>query len=713
MEMKPAVLLLSIKANFAVWLVVCLGMVFSWTGYWISKDQLFVHNRLDFEWAAHNRYRAIHAEATNSITAISDLRDIMANFDNVRQREFKLLSQFILSHHKGVKALYWVPQSSDKDHFQFKFVELPNSAALPSQHDFNINAQLYEVMNKARDSGKIAISLVDNSGKETKPLSDFLVVVPFYSKSAVIDTTAQRRLNLIGFTLGRLQVDLLVHAAIGHLEPRGIDIRIVDESTPSTIHLLYMYSSRLSVNLDIDQISQTGEQRHMQLKQNFELGDRAWLFTAVATPQFKSAEAFEEGPLVLFIGGLLFAAICAIYLLHLKEVMLRRAIIETQRQHAEEKLRESEEHLRTLFKHSPDVILTLDRNSEILFMNRSLPNLAVAHALGSNFLDWLPDVHRRRHKKAIKKLFKSGNLEHFQYSFPDSTYWTLRLIPIKSNNTVITAMLIATDITETKALENQAMETARLASIGVLAAGVAHEVNNPNNSIYFNANLVADAWHDIYPILVEYKEENGEFSMAGLPFSEMREKVPQSLQWIIDHTQRIKKIVANLKHFAKQDAGDLNSKVNILHTIDNVVSILTNQIQKYTNYFTLDLPGELSPVTGNAQQIEQVFVNIIMNALQSLQDKARKITISAVADDATNNIIVSICDEGVGIAADNLDSIIEPFFTTKSSAGGTGLGLSISHSIIKNHHGSIAFTANHDCGTTVCVSLPMSKTEAA
>ena len=138
------------------------------------------------------------------------------------------------------------------------------------------------------------------------------------------------------------------------------------------------------------------------------------------------------------------------------------------------------------------------------------------------------------------------------------------------------------DITE-RNLEAQALRNARLASIGVLAAGVAHEINNPNNAIQFSASLFTRAWRDVTPILREYVEENGDFALAGLPFSQASSTLPRLLTEITSNSERIRRIVENLKHMSRQDTGELTEKVDIQQVLEAAVMILHNQIQKFTD----------------------------------------------------------------------------------------------------------------------------------
>ena len=185
-------------------------------------------------------------------------------------------------------------------------------------------------------------------------------------------------------------------------------------------------------------------------------------------------------------------------------------------------------------------------------------------------------------------------------------------MPIRSGEGPVTAaMVIAADVTEKRNLEAQALHNARLASIGVLAAGVAHEINNPNNAIQFNASLVSRAWQDITPILREYFEENGDFALGGLPFSEARDSFPRLLSEITRNSDRIRRIVQNLKHMSRQDTGELTEKVDIQQVLEATVMILHNQIQKFTDVCTLEVPDGLPAVSGNSQQLEQVFINVL------------------------------------------------------------------------------------------------------
>lgn len=148
----------------------------------------------------------------------------------------------------------------------------------------------------------------------------------------------------------------------------------------------------------------------------------------------------------------------------------------TEIKQVEDALRKSEKQLRSLFTQSPDIIKIVDETGTILSMSRPLPDLPVDEAIGQDSTDLLPPEYRQRYNKGLGKAFRTGRIDHFQYATASSTWWDVRIVPIRQEDGVCEAMIIDSDITETKNLEAKAMRSARLASLGVLAAGVAHEI---------------------------------------------------------------------------------------------------------------------------------------------------------------------------------------------------------------------------------------------
>jgi polar amino acid transport system substrate-binding protein len=250
------------------------------------------------------------------------------------------------------------------------------------------------------------------------------------------------------------------------------------------------------------------------------------------------------------------------------------------------------------------------------------------------------------------------------------------------------------------------MQASKMAALGVLVSGVAHEINNPNNFIMLNTPILREAWQSALPILEDYYKENGDFLMAGMKYSEMRQHMPQLLDGVAQGAERIKQIVANLKTYVRGNADDLAQPVDVNAVIRASISLVSNVIQNATDRLELDYGADLPRVRGSFQRLEQVILNLIQNACHALPDRQKGIFVSTAFDREGSNVLIVIRDEGAGILPEALPRIREPFFTTKQESGGIGLGLSISSKIVEEHRGSLHFDSAPGAGTTVTITLP-------
>ncbi len=262
-------------------------------------------------------------------------------------------------------------------------------------------------------------------------------------------------------------------------------------------------------------------------------------------------------------------------------------------------------------------------------------------------------------------------------------------------------------IEEIQASQAKLIHADKMASLGLLVSSVAHEINNPNTYISANATMLAQSWRDATPILLEYRREHGEFSLGGLPSAEIETLVPRLFNGIIDGSRRITEIVNNMREFVKTEKSKRQRPVEINRIIQAATSILWHHIHKHTDHFQLELQPEVPPLMGRGQQLEQVVINLIMNALQSLPDKTRGVWVTSGLDDSAGQVVITVRDEGKGMAPGELEQLKEAFFTTKSDEGGTGLGLYISDSIIREHGGTLEFQSEPGSGTTATIRLPV------
>ncbi|MBT4484822.1 MAG: hypothetical protein HOC71_14215 [Candidatus Latescibacteria bacterium] len=260
---------------------------------------------------------------------------------------------------------------------------------------------------------------------------------------------------------------------------------------------------------------------------------------------------------------------------------------------------------------------------------------------------------------------------------------------------------------ESRHKQQQLLQADKMASLGILVSGVAHEINNPNNFILLNSEMLSKAWKDLIPVLKEHYEKDGEYDIAGIPYTDAQERIKYLISGITDGAKRIEKIIQGLRSFSRLEAGEQKERIDINAVVDAAILITNNLIKKSTNHFDVSYGQNLPLINGNFQRLEQVIINLITNACQALQDKNQDLLIKTNFDNALRRNIIEIRDEGVGILPDQLNYIMDPFFTTKRDSGGTGLGLSISYSILQDHGGELNIESEPGKGTTATVSLPV------
>jgi len=268
-------------------------------------------------------------------------------------------------------------------------------------------------------------------------------------------------------------------------------------------------------------------------------------------------------------------------------------------------------------------------------------------------------------------------------------------------------------VEELQLRQQQLVQADKMASLGILVSGVAHEINNPNALILLNAPLVIDYVKDIQPIVEAYYQEHGDFTTAGLPYSRMRAKVALKLLEMQDGAKKIKRIVDDLKGFARRDETGYACSLDLNVAAQTAVRLAENTIRKSTSRFNEAYANDLPKIKGNAQRIEQVIVNLILNACQALRNTDEGISLSTTYDRDRGEVVLKIHDEGGGIAPEVLQHLTDPFFTTKREQGGTGLGLSVSDGIVKEHHGTLEFTSILGQGTTATLRIPAAREEVS
>ncbi len=253
--------------------------------------------------------------------------------------------------------------------------------------------------------------------------------------------------------------------------------------------------------------------------------------------------------------------------------------------------------------------------------------------------------------------------------------------------------------------QKQLVQSEKLASLGQLVSGIAHEINNPVQFILGNIHIFKEAFEGIFPILDEYAVSHPDLTLARLKYFFFREHLPVLLNDIAKGAERIRNIIADLKTFARRDEGRLDEEVDLNEVARICQRLLYNKIKRLK--VEEDLDPNLARVQGSPIKLEQVVMGTLINAAEALADRPEgAIRIITRNEDGGKSVRIAISDNGPGITEEVKRKIFDPFFTTKQRSGGTGLGLSITYGIIEEHHGRIEVESDPAQGTTFTYHLP-------
>jgi PAS domain S-box-containing protein len=393
----------------------------------------------------------------------------------------------------------------------------------------------------------------------------------------------------------------------------------------------------------------------------------------------------------------------------------------TARKEAEMALRESERRYRQIVETSLEGIVIYDAQGKVTFANgrlAALLGLDEGEIPGRSVFDLVAGLTRevvanQFHKRQLG-LDSQYDL-HARGMDGSDVWYIISSTPLFENGReFIGGLSMVTDITarkraeeEAKAQRRQLVQTEKLASLGILVSGVAHEINNPNQLVLGNLSLLKDAYDGIIPILDKYHDETGPFLLGGLPYSQMRGEFAQMFAETRSGAVRIQRIVKELRDFARQGPTHNVEPLCLDDVMLSAVALTRNAVQSSTRRFSLSLHGSLPLIEGNAQHLEQVAINLIMNGCQALPGTDRGLTVSTGYDEENQRVVIRVTDQGVGMTQDVMQHLTDPFFTTKRDTGGTGLGLAISARIVSEHGGSMTFDSTPGRGTVASVLLPV------
>jgi two-component system, NtrC family, sensor kinase len=277
--------------------------------------------------------------------------------------------------------------------------------------------------------------------------------------------------------------------------------------------------------------------------------------------------------------------------------------------------------------------------------------------------------------------------------------------------------------TQLQRAKDQLVQSEKLASIGQLAAGVAHEINNPVGYVFSNFGTLSKYLDELFRMLAAYEE--AEVQLAGTPagarlaalreeieLDYLKEDVPQLMNESREGISRVRKIVQDLKDFSHVDARREWEWTDLHRGIDSTLNIVNNEIKYKAD--VVKSYGKLPQVQCLSSELNQVFMNLLVNAAHALPGgQGQRGTIHIRSGVQGEQVWVEIEDNGTGIAKENLGRIFDPFFTTKAVGQGTGLGLSLSYGIVQKHHGRMEVDSELGRGTCFRVTVPVRQPEQA
>jgi PAS domain S-box-containing protein len=357
-----------------------------------------------------------------------------------------------------------------------------------------------------------------------------------------------------------------------------------------------------------------------------------------------------------------------------------------QIQEKQQTIEESRNTLRAVFDGILDGIYIVDRDNEVLAINRTQTERAEQtfdELVGKDAALAFPQSQRA--KECIQDTFASGNpvacSERYTADDGRIIEWNICTYPVSNEGGNLEhVVVVVRDITEQRQLEASLIQSEKMASVGQLAAGIAHEINNPMTVISANVQILRE----------DVPEDN---------------LLYESVELIYRATERAASIVQNLLRLSRPEQFEF-APIDLNLSIEDTISLVRQQLTKANIDISTDLAPNLPPIWGNLNLLRIVWINLILNAHDAICDVTRrgKIQIQSLRQDHT--LVVRVADNGTGMPPDVLKRVYDPFFTTKAPNKGTGLGLFNCYRAIEQHNGEIRVDSKEGIGTTFEIRLP-------
>ncbi len=527
--------------------------------------------------------------------------------------------------------------------------------------DISSEKNRYMAAQRARASGEAAMTSTINLVQDSQKRPGFLIYFPFY-KSNLQNATDEERMKAIrGFIYAPVLSENFFNAA---LDKKDSQINLTayfgqgtEARTPVYISKSEASSSKISIK---NELMMAGTP-----------------VTLVWTK--KSTFASNSSPVASWLGftGSLSTLFLAILLSSLKSTSQNAEKIAELKT---EELISKNQLWKSLTEVSPVGIYLADNSGSCTYINSTLSNLIGLTPQEAYGKGWLNAIHPEDRAALLKGWKDLTNGKKFEHSYRylkknnEVSYITSQSVPIKNNRNEITGYIgTVQDMTELHHKQNALIASSRMSSLGEMASGVAHEINNPLTILLGKARKIES--------LIEQKQFDPNMIL-------------ENIIKIINTVHRISKIIKGLQAFARETSSENFELVKIQDVIQNTLELCQERFSKHETKLIVDasIPANLT-FWGREEQMSQVIMNLLNNAFDAVQKKSEK-WVEIKVQKIENKIVLTVTDSGLGIDSSVQENIFNPFYTTKEVGKGTGLGLSISKGIIERHQGRIYFNKN-------------------
>lgn len=324
-----------------------------------------------------------------------------------------------------------------------------------------------------------------------------------------------------------------------------------------------------------------------------------------------------------------------------------------------------------------DPVMIIDSEYNITRANRNMAKAAqmdVRHVIGQKCYEVFAGRTEPCVRCPVNLTRQTQNQKSVELDpFGNGQQYSVNAYSMSLNNSAET-VLHYLDITQAKEMQKLLLQSEKMAAVGTLAGGIAHEINNPLGGILAFAQLAMRQLEADHPCQADLKE-------------------------IEDAALRCKQIVRNLLDFSRKNLNDEHELIHINDVVKKTMSLIEISTKSSNVRLVLHLAENLPPISGHLQKLQQVLLNLITNAAHAMKANGGDLIIKSFANPAQTKVFLQVEDSGQGIAPENLGKIFDPYFTTKQQGEGTGLGLSISYNIMKEHKAKMSVESQKDVGT--------------